>query len=96
VVVEGDATAAATAARGVEGVAGVEVEGDTVGVSCRPRAKMSALEAVAATDCAVVDVRPREDSLEDLFADVTGEASGVATTTATAEGEPADSGGERA
>ncbi len=71
--VAGDVEAAAEAARQVEDVVDVEHEDEVVAVHCRRgETKLETLDSVREA-AEVVDLRTREKSLEELFAEYTGE-----------------------
>jgi len=72
-----------TAARSAPGVQNVDVKGSTLSLSVEEDTKMDALDAIRDTGATIQNMETREESLEDLFAELTEEESG----TSTAEGE---------
>lgn len=74
VTVEGTVDAVAEAVRATEGVASVAVEGSTVRASLTGAdAKGPVMNAVAGTDARIVDFDLHEESLESVFAELTGD-----------------------
>jgi ABC-2 type transport system ATP-binding protein len=78
VALGGQADSAAEAVRALNGVTSVSVEGNTIHATLAgPGAKGPAMNAVASSGARIVDFEFSEESLEDVFATLTGEAQEV-------------------
>ncbi len=75
VTLDRDADEAVERVRGVDGVGTVRTTGRTLTAECDSRSKAAVVDAARETGATVVDIRSEETSLEELFANVTGEAA---------------------